>query len=495
MAEFFYYKKQQLKRTTAMTTILSLTGNFVTTKITNIVSILVGGKNDTSELDEIARESNALKRQRGSFTFSRFIRSAVSMIGASPLHEQSYHLENFRERYNDFDDDKKNISNKGFHKRLAVDDSTEYAAIIANQAMYSVNKKFKKNAKKLVSSEEQKLLKILNVEDINLIDGSVITLRKGAAGKFPNKGAGRNKNTGESAAPAIKIHAMFSFVRQQFEYIDITEAVEDERKHVSIESLKGKALIADRGYVSEKLEHDLIQAEIPFIIKGKKNMTTGTIIAAYGEDGSELEEYKGMQYGDINKNSKICRRLNPNQNSTRNSADESQSTGAYDVDSDKYIYLRTNIKRKTLNIEKLFMAYRLRWRLEFFFEQLKQGECMRSINSSDKNIILIFVLLSIISALIKLFLTINAALKGNKKLIELSYLKIHNKTHLFAKLYSVIGRARQSKIYEVMDEVEKLILKYCLRSRVSKPNKEKGKDYLTLIADLIKDDSSENETA
>lgn len=53
-----------------MTTILSLTGNFVTTKITNIVSILVGGKNDTSELDEIARESNALKRQRGSFTFS-----------------------------------------------------------------------------------------------------------------------------------------------------------------------------------------------------------------------------------------------------------------------------------------------------------------------------------------------------------------------------------------------------------------------------------------
>ena len=496
-----------------MTSILSLTGNFVTTKITNIVSILVGGKNDTSVLNEIARECNALQRQRGSFEFSRFVRSAVSMIGASPLHEQSYHLENFRERYIDFDDGKKiNISNKGYHKRLADDDSTRYMTNIGNQAMYSVNKKFKKNAKKLVSSEELKLLKILNVEDINLIDGSVITLRNGAAGKFPNKGAGRNKNTGEPAAPAIKIHAMFSFVRQQFEYIDITEAVEDERKHVSIESLKGKALIADRGYVSEKLEHDLIQAEIPFIIKGKKNMTTGTIIAAYGEDGNELEEYKGMQYGDINKNCKekfldviltnskgdefrICRRLNPNQNSTRNSADVSQATSSCDVDSDKYIYLRTNIKRKTLNIEKLFMGYRLRWRLEFFFEQLKQGECMRSINSSDKNIILIFVLLSIISALIKLFLTINAALKGNKKLIELSYLKIHNKTHLFAKLYSVIGRARQSKIYEVMDEVEKLILKYCLRSRVSKPNKEKGKDYLTLIADLIKDDSSENETA
>ena len=81
--------------------------------------------------------------------------------------------------------------------------------------------------------------------------------------------------------------------------------------------------------------------------------------------------------------------------------------------------------------------------------------------------------------------------KEIKKLIELSYLKIHNKTHLFAKLYSVIGRARQSKIYEVMDEVEKLILKYCLRSRVSKPNKEKGKDYPTLIADLIKADCSE----
>ena len=150
--------------------------------------------------------------------------------------------------------------------------------------------------------------------------------------------------------------------------------------HVSIESLKGKALIADRGYVSEKLEHDLIQAEIPFIIKGKKNMTTGTIIAAYGEGGNELEEYMGMQYGDINKNSKekfldvilknskgdefrICRRLNPNQNSTRNSAYESQSTGAYDVDSDKYIYLWTNQEE---NSEYREDVYGLSSALDFF---------------------------------------------------------------------------------------------------------------------------------
>lgn len=33
-----------------MTTILSLTGNFVTTKITNIVSILVGGKEERTIL-------------------------------------------------------------------------------------------------------------------------------------------------------------------------------------------------------------------------------------------------------------------------------------------------------------------------------------------------------------------------------------------------------------------------------------------------------------
>ena len=44
-----------------------------------------------------------------------------------------------------------------------------------------------------------------------------------------------------------------------------------------------------------------------------------------------------------------------------------------------------------MNQNRLFTAC-------IFFEQLKQGECMRAINSSDKNIILIFVLLSIISA-------------------------------------------------------------------------------------------------
>ena len=456
-----------------MSTILSVNGNCVTKFISNTVSLFTNGCEKSNDLDSMARETNALKRERESFNFRKFVCTALKLLGGKGLHQQSFHLENFREKY--MIDNDKEISNKGFNKRLANEDNIEFFTECANQLMRQYNAKSMKNLDKTASKELKEILDKLGVKDIYAVDGCEITLRESARGKFPNKGVGRNKLDGRPAAPAIKLHVLYSYVNRTFTKIDITEAVEDERQHVIEECLKGNILIADRGYISEELEARLIGLGVKIIIKGKVNMVSGTIVEAYGENHTKLDDYIGKQYGEIKlqddkyldvtvqtksgHNIRIVRMLNPNCESTRKNPDAVHQQ--QEKAEGKYIYLRTNITREKLSVEKLFMLYRLRWALEFFFACLQQGNCLKSINSSNKTIILTFILLSLMSALLKSYLALCAILKKGKEttLASLSMLKIHYKFFLFDEVFSKFGKVQKTQLYEYLNKLYDDIIK------------------------------------
>ena len=55
----------------------------------------------------------------------------------------------------------------------------------------------------------------------------------------------------------------------------------------------------DRGYVSEQLEQRVLESDSQFIIKGRANMASGTILEAYGDNGQALPEYIGKRYATI----------------------------------------------------------------------------------------------------------------------------------------------------------------------------------------------------
>lgn len=482
-----------------MTAMLSLTANCVTKFRPNLVSFFtMAATRGSTILDNIAREIGALERQGRSFFFGAFMHSAVSLIASNALHQQSYHLEKFRQAYCLYGDDEYSISNKGFNKRLDDEKMNEAAVEILNQIMAHTNRKLSRHKRHIVDQNLKLIFNRLGVSDLVLVDGSDTPLREGTRDKFPNKGSGRNKKSGKPAVPAIKFHAGFSLLEQIFLYLECTEAVADEREHILLDRLKGKLLIGDRGYISEKMENELTEKGIKWIIKGKVNMTSGIILEAYGDGGRPLPECVGKKYGDVKDQitdkefdvtvetksggkCRIVRTLNPNIDSGR---DENDSD-----DRHRYVYLRTNIDRKTLSVSELFMLYRIRWSCEIFFETLKQGNCFRSINSSSKNIILTFFVLNLIAAMIKMFLAVSTAIKNKVKMQDISILKISTSGFtVFAEFFRNLGRVQKSLLYEIINRTEKLIMENCMRSHVSKSNIEKGKSYphlLQQIADSI----------
>lgn len=212
-------------------------------------------------------------------------------------------------------------------------------------------------------------------------------------------------------------------------------------------------------------------------------MVSGTIVEAYyDENHKKLTEYEGKRYGDIKSRNdelldvtvqtgkshkiRIVRMLNPNCKSTRKDSDEDAKT--QEKEEGRYIYLRTSITRKELSIEKLFQMYRFRWALEFFFACLQQGNCLKSINSSNKNIILSYILLSLMAALLKTYLALCALLKKGKEFISISLLKRHYKFFLFDELFSKFGKVEKTQLYEsMMNNLFDSILEYCRLSHVS----------------------------
>ena len=476
-----------------MSAIVSFNGNFVTTAIDSINDLFIKGRKfNESVIDSIASDEliGAIIRKARSFNYANFITSGLNFVGNSAAHQQSYHLENCRIQYNmRFSKDGKDISNKGWHLRCSSDGTYNLMVELTNQMLSQVNGELSRFATKVIPPHVKETLDTLGVKGIYGIDGSDVTLRECAKGLFPNKGTGRKKKDGSSAAPGLKIHALVDLIRCTILNIDVTEAVASERDYVHPELLENCLLIADRGYFSTKLEDELSDAGVFYIIKGRRNMTSGIILEAYGEDGKSLPEYIGKKFGDINENCKdklldvtiktdegkerrIVRKLNPNIHSTRKKDDQNNS----DTE-DRYIYLRTNLKREIVPANVLFDLYRLRWQNEIIFECLQQGNCFKCINSNDKNVILNFLMFGIMSYLLKLHLLIQTAITLNRHFLDISIEKLNIKFNVLKTFFEKLGQVKKSRYYELLKITLDLIAKYCFISHVSKRDKAAQKSY------------------
>lgn len=480
-----------------MCTLVTVRGNPTTTPIPSLLSILINSSIDDSPINEMAIATGALIRQGASFNFAKFVHATLNFVGVTGNHQQSYHLENCRVAYNLYDkNDHMTISNKGFHKRVSQDTMLNFTIELTDQVLLQINKTLEKHNDKLLHPVIKAILKKLDIDDIIAIDGCEIALRESSRDKFPNKGVGRNKADGSSAVPSIKGHAAYSLIRHNFTSIDFTEAVENEREHLNPELLARKCIVGDRGYISEDLEEELLSNHADFIIKGKKNMTSGIIVEAYGDNNRKLDDFIGKNYGNIKtacndqeldvtvKTKKghlvrIVRQVNPNTKSTRKGKDDTN------VNEDSYVYLRTSITRDRLTLKELFAGYRLRWGCEFLFEALQQGNCFKSINSSNMNVIFTFILMNIISFLLKLYMTLQTSIDSKKNLCSFSILKTNTKFEVFNEFFGSFGFLKKTQFYLVMKRTKEKILQYCCISHVSKRDIKAGKSNAVLFDSIL----------
>ena len=201
----------------------------------------------------------------------------------------------------------------------------------------------------------------------------------------------------------------------------------------------------DRGYVADTLEERISSTNRnKFLIKGKRNMA-GTVLKAYDVNGRLRPKYTGRKVSQLPKhlhldldvklrNGQVIRVIQHVKTKSLN------NTSPVTI-------LRTNIPRRSIDLNQLFLIYRLRWQVELYAKCLKSGNSLQSINSEILSVILSFINISMLSSMCKNYFGIRAKLK--RGIACLSILKLNCTSFVFAEAilkFSVASRNTRSQI-------------------------------------------------
>lgn len=206
------------------------------------------------------------------------------------------------------------------------------------------------------------------------------------------------------------------------------------------------------------------------IIRGKLS-TAVTIDSAIGDDGKSIPEFKGKTVNKLP--SKSCADLDV----TFASGHKNRVIVRYNpncTDDDKRSILRTNIPRDRLGAKQIYQLYRMRWAIELFNKSNKRSNCLKSINSANKNIILSFILLSLTVTIIKTYTGLKCAKDNSFEWI--SMLKLNKQNECFEGLFKALLFRKSSTVYQNFKELLDDIALLCQRTEPSNRDIVKLKD-------------------
>lgn len=412
----------------------------------------------------------ALKRER-KFSISDYILSALTQMCKStekseftlcPVHDA--YLRVCRKL------GKALLSHKCIHKQLQSGNTLEVIKTMLSELMTaSFGKSFLKKIKKFISGDLKSLLDKLGVDDIILVDGTEIDLSYACADNFDCKGKGRPHADGSAPRPGLKLHIAFSVLRQGFIYVEITEAVGSERDSVLTDRFHNCLIICDRGCVDEELEQRIADSGNLYLIRVKLS-TAATIDRAIGDDGKSIPEFKGKTVNKLP--SKFCADLDV----TFASGYKNRFIVRYNPNctDDKRSILRTNIPRDRLGAKQIYLLYRIRWAIELLNKANKRSNCLKSINSTNENIILSFILLSLTVSIIKTYTGLKCA--NDNSFEWISMLKLHKQNECFDVLFKALHFHKSSTAYQIFKELLDDIALLCQRTEPSNRDIVKLKD-------------------
>ena len=470
----------------------------------------------SASVEEIARKSGAIVRSR-QLKLHKYVAASLFVAGNSP-NINNLTLNSVFNVYDMLADESKGekLSKKCVHKHLDSDKMAECMKSLLERVCSVAAGLTQKNYQKIVPGDVRKLLRKLNVKDIILIDGTEIDARPSLAKDEEFRGAnkGRPHLDGEPSRPCIKLHVAYSVAKQTFAYIDVTNACESERAHVLTEKFSDCLIVADRGYVGAELEKKIAGSGNFFIIKGKSN-TAGNIEAAFDSNSSEIPELKGKKL----KEAEIAERMDfdissvryihaAKEEPNRETAEEDELNAATPEeeecsrekpscethrcriarepslngsDGENVITLRTNLPRELVSSEQLFMLYRIRWTVEIFNKVCKSSNALHSINSGKKAIVYEFIVLSIMSNVIKTYLGYLAQISHNVEWMSMQKLNRYLTGSVLERFYAAILNYGKSKIYQVVNDLLGLIAQNCQRGEPSARDRKLLKDFPTLV--------------
>ena len=114
---------------------------------------------------------------------------------------------------------------------------------------------------------------------------------------------------------------------------------------------------------------------------------------------------------------------------------------------------------------------------------LKTGNSLQAINSSKKHIILFFVIMSVVTSLIKTYIGL-LTLQDNPSIKALSMLKLHS-CCIFKEFFRKACFVKKTVFYEQLKKGKDFISSNCQRTKPSARDALKMKDMILLVNSII----------
>lgn len=373
----------------------------------------------------IAARRTGFKKRASTFRMAPFYRAVLEVAGEGG----EFSIAAIHRRYAALSGD--DIRYKPFHNRVRQDECVDFFTWMAARQVDSMLR---------VSSfpDGVQLLSMLraagiNVRDVQCQDGTYWNVSSGLACTCPGSRTAAKAETvpdtyGEDGNPVtekpecaqIGIQFRTSVVSRCIVEAPVTSARANEKDYMDVDKDNPVLLLMDNGYQDFKRLASIGLKGSFFIIKGRSN-TAGSIVSCT-VGGRPHPEFQGMKLTEI-------RHFRPAEMLDAKVAFKGGAVFRvvrfYNKTRRCLVYLITNIGSEHLGAHSISCLYRIRWKCEEIYKDLKSGCNLRSTRTAIPNIIYVEIAASISAYLLKL-LAANAA--GRILRIQASLHKIEQST-------------------------------------------------------------------
>lgn len=347
----------------------------------SIAKWLVGTMGEV-EVERIARRTGWLRRKRD-VTPMGMLTACLSTLGAS----QARWLADIHRTFNK--QNNKSVQYKPFHNQLSKPEFPEFLHQVLMRVLENLT---------MPILQSLPAAKLSMFRDILIHDGSSFALKDALADKWPGRFT-------KVTPAAVELHVTMSVLEDKPFRILLAPDKESEQKFkIAAKDTKGRLLLEDRGYEHREFFRDVQKEEGFYIVRGKKNIRP-RIRRAYDRRGRRIRRLEGKR---------LCWRILPQETvdldiewGKGRSFYQGRLVAIYERgkrNKKTFIYLHTNLDRRTFRIDDVATLYRLRWQIELLFKEWKSYANLHGFDTTKSAIAEGLIWASLIAATIKRFL-------------------------------------------------------------------------------------------
>lgn len=334
----------------------------------------------TQTLCALGRSTGLTKRMR-EVTPDRFALSLICALAMSKVNSLADIVRSFNALTG------RSVQYKPFHNQLAKEEFPVFMRRVC-ETMLS----------ELVGQVLQPVSKsVLEAfDDIWIQDGTSFALHHGLAGAFPGR------FTAITPA-AVEIHATMSLYQDEAITVSLAPDSQGERDFLPAPTeLRGRLLLADRGYTDTAYARNVTAAGGSFVIRFKKGMNP-TVVTGWAAStrmrGIAGQKLKAVMGKFRNKSVDLDAEWGQGEQKTA-----MRLLFAWNPQEKDHMILATNLNRETFDTATVLTLYRLRWQVELLFKEWKSHANLHKFSTVKPQIAEGMMWASLCAAILKRYL-------------------------------------------------------------------------------------------